>query len=147
MAATADQGLEELRRANAELQQRLEEAVAQRDESEAQKAAIAEVLEVINSSPSDLAPVFGAILEKALNVCEKAFGSLARFDGEAFDWVATHGVPEAWFAEFRASGYRPTPAWRYTGSNMAAKTSSTWRILPPTNLAVRPYAIGAASLS
>src|SRR6266550_8446554 len=109
MAATADQGMEEIRRANAELQQRLDEALAQRDESEAQKAAIAEVLEVINSSPGDLAPVFDAILEKALNLCEGAFGSLARFDGDAFDWVATRGVPEAWFAEFRTSGYRPTP--------------------------------------
>jgi class 3 adenylate cyclase len=107
MVATADHGMEELRRAHAELQQRLDEALAQRDESEAQKAAIAEVLGVINSSPGDLAPVFDAILEKALNLCEGAFGSLARFDGDAFDWVATLGVPEAWFAEFRASGYRP----------------------------------------
>jgi class 3 adenylate cyclase len=107
MVATADHGMEELRRAHAELQQRLDEALAQRDESEAQKAAIAEVLGVINSSPGDLAPVFDAILEKALNLCEAAFGSLARFDGDAFDWVATLGVPEAWFAEFRASGYRP----------------------------------------
>jgi class 3 adenylate cyclase len=109
MIATADHGMEELRRAHAELQQRLDEALAQRDESEAQKAAIAEVLGVINSSPGDLAPVFDAILEKALNLCEGAFGSLARFDGDAFDWVATLGVPEAWFAEFRASGYRPAP--------------------------------------
>jgi class 3 adenylate cyclase len=109
MVATADHGMEELRRAHAELQQRLDEALAQRDESEAQKAAIAEVLGVINSSPGDLAPVFDAILEKALNLCEGAFGSLARFDGDAFDWVATLGVPEAWFTEFRASGYRPTP--------------------------------------
>src|SRR5438067_8000514 len=91
----------------ADLKRRLDEALAERDEAEAQKAAMAEVLQVINSSPGDLAPVFDAMLEKALERCDAAFGLLwSQQDGQ-FEIVAHREVPRA-FLEARAGRQRPT---------------------------------------
>ena len=81
------------------LQRQLDERTAERDESLARETATAEVLGVINAAHGNLAPVFDAMLAKAMELCEAAFGTLHTRDGEFAPLVAHHNVPPA-FIEF-----------------------------------------------
>ncbi len=68
----------------------------------------ADVLRVINRSPTSVEPVFEAILDNALRLCESPVGLLFLYDGENGRLVAHRGAPEA-FVEPRRRGRPPGP--------------------------------------
>src|SRR6266700_6597721 len=109
MTATVDNAVADLQRANAELRRQLDERTAERDEALDQRTATAEVLQVINSSPGDLAPLFDAILERARIACGAPHGDLWTCHGDVLQLAATHGEPG--FAEWLWQ--HPTlPIWK-----------------------------------
>ena len=79
-------------------------------ESLQQQTATADVLKVISSSPGELEPVFKAMLENAVRICEAKFGILFLSEGDAFRTVALHGAPPAYAeARWREPVFRPNP--------------------------------------
>ena len=89
----------ELQARNAELSEALE-----------QQTATAEILRVISGSPTDMQPVFNAILDKAMQLCDSHLGTAGIFDGQYHQFVAVRaGDPdvEQWVVE--RGPFRPHP--------------------------------------
>ena len=65
-----------------------------------EQTATSEVLHVISSSSGDLQPVFDAMLQNAIRICEASYGNIYRWDGQNWRLEATRNAPVA-YAEFR----------------------------------------------
>src|SRR5262245_40362911 len=76
-------------------------------ESLQQQTATAELLKVISSSPGALTPVFDAMLQNAVSICEAKFGTMFRFDGDVAYVVAMLNLPPALDEHLRQRGRRP----------------------------------------
>jgi two-component system, NtrC family, sensor kinase len=105
---------------------RLFEAEQQRTrelaESLEQQTATSDVLRVISSSPGDLQPVFEAMLENAVRICDAKFGGIYRIEGDTIRLVSTHSdVPAAYAGARRFTPFRPS-AKHYFGRMMTAGT-------------------------
>jgi GAF domain-containing protein len=78
-------------------------------ESLEQQTATSEVLRVISSSPGGLEPVFTAILENALRICEAKFGMLNRYVDGAFVTQVMVGAPPALVDALLHKPFKPSP--------------------------------------
>jgi len=85
---------------NARLFNELQTKTRELTEALEQQTATAEVLSVISSSTGNLAPVFDAMLRKAMELCGANFGVLNTYDGKAFSTAAAFGLPPA-YDEYR----------------------------------------------
>src|SRR5262245_6327721 len=56
------------------------------------QTAMSEILRVISQSPTDVQPVFDAIAQSAVRLCDAVFGAVFRLDGEVIHMVALTGI-------------------------------------------------------
>ena len=75
-----------------------------RDLTEAleQQTATSEILQVISSSPTDVQPVFEAIVENAMRLSESTFGGLWWFDGHLLHMTAHRNLTTEGMEAFRS---------------------------------------------
>ena len=71
------------------------------------QTATGEVLRIVASSPDHLQPVFDAMLEKAIALCNAKFGALFLYDGKAFAVVADRNLPPAYAQVVRGQSFSP----------------------------------------
>jgi GAF domain-containing protein len=80
---------------NVRLFDEVQSRTAELSEALEQQTATSEVLQVISTSPGELEPVFQTMLENATRICNAKFGTMFRFDGDAFHLMAMVNTPPA----------------------------------------------------
>jgi GAF domain-containing protein len=93
----------------ADLQEQVSALTRELAEAREQQTATSEVLRVISSSPGGLAPVFTAILENALRICEAKFGMLIRYVDGTFVTQVMVGAPPALVDALLHKPFKPPP--------------------------------------
>jgi two-component system NtrC family sensor kinase len=107
----------------------------ERDELLEQQTATSEVLQIINSAPGELEPVFQAMLASATRICEAKFGILWLCEGDGFRCVALHNTPPAFAEQYRRQPViHPIPG---TGLRRLFETQQVAHVTDMTT--IQPY--------
>jgi len=83
-----------------------------------QQTATSEILRVISSSPTDVQPVFDAIIRSAVVLCRGLMGTVFRYDGEQIHFVTGHNLTTEGLAEYRRAYPRPPSRDRLLGPTL-----------------------------
>ena len=111
-AAQAVIAIENTRLLN-ELRQRTDDLT----EALEQQTATSDVLRVISSSPTNVQPVFDAIAESAVRLCDGQFSFVVRFDGKVMDFASCCGLSAEGLDAFHS--ILPMPASEHTAAGRA----------------------------
>jgi signal transduction histidine kinase len=99
------------------LERRVEERTHELREALEQQTATSEVLQVISRSPTDLQPVYEAILANVTRLCQANIAALFLYDGEALSTAAHYNTTPEFAAHLEHS--RPYPSHE-TSTRLAA---------------------------
>jgi signal transduction histidine kinase/HAMP domain-containing protein len=114
----------QLRESYADLERKVEDRTAELRESLDQQTATADVLKVISGSPTDVKPVFEAIVRSARSLGE-AFNAYAfTFDGERIHYVTGTDERPMW-----TDAMKDRPAWLPDPSTMTGRVVMARRTL------------------
>ncbi|MDX1486684.1 MAG: GAF domain-containing protein, partial [Acidiferrobacterales bacterium] len=105
------------------------------------QTATSEILGVISSSPTDVQPVFDAIAESAVRLCQGQYCAVLRFDGELIHFVSHSGLtPEG------IEAYREAYPMAPSRASAASRSILTRALVHIPDINTDPdYGIAAAS--
>ena len=104
------------------LEQRVAERTEELTEALRRQNATAEILRVISRSPTDVQPVFAAIVDSAVRLCEADRAAVYRFDGTRQHFVAHSNTSEETLARLRERYPRPPQRGTTTGLAILDRT-------------------------
>jgi GAF domain-containing protein len=115
-------------------------------ESLERQTATSDILQIISSSPGELEPVFRAILESAVRICEARFGTLYLREGDGYRASVMYNAPPS-YAESRAGIVHPSPSstlWRAERTRRPEQTEDMTKL--PAYADGDPYLVESVSL-
>jgi len=86
---------------NARLSEALHARNRELTEALEQQTATSEILRVISSSPTDVQPVFDAIIGNAVRLCGAVYGIVWRYEGDLTEFVSAHNLQPEELEELR----------------------------------------------